>query len=33
MVIWSRREGLSYQVGLQFEDSPDALNDILNALS
>jgi PilZ domain-containing protein len=33
IVIWSRREGLSYQVGLQFEDSPDALNDILNALS
>ena len=32
-VIWSRREGLSYQVGLQFDESPDALNDLLNAVA
>ena len=31
IVIWSRREGLSYQVGVQFDDSTEALNDILNA--
>jgi hypothetical protein len=31
-VIWSRLEGLSYQVGIQFTEPPDGLDDILNAL-
>lgn len=29
-VIWSRREGLSFQVGIHFEDAPDSLEQILN---
>ena len=31
--IWGRLEGLSYQVGVHFEDSPSGLLDILAALS
>jgi len=31
-VIWSRLEGLSYQVGIQFSEPPDDLDDILTAL-
>jgi len=31
--IWGRLEGLSYQVGVHFEDSPAGLLDILAALS
>jgi hypothetical protein len=31
--IWGRLEGLSYQVGVHFEDSPTGLLDILAALS
>ncbi len=33
MVMWSRLEGLSYQAGLHFETAPDALLDVLGALS
>jgi len=29
-VIWSRREGLSFQSGIHFQDSPDVLEQILN---
>lgn len=32
-VMWSRLEGLSYQAGLHFESAPDALLDVLGALS
>lgn len=32
-VIWSRREGLSFQVGIHFQDAPDALEQILNAVA
>lgn len=32
-VMWSRREGLSYQAGIQFSQSPNGLQDILTALS
>jgi hypothetical protein len=32
-VIWSRREGLSFQVGIHFEDAPDALERILNTVA
>jgi hypothetical protein len=32
-VIWSRREGLSFQAGIHFQDSPDALEQILNAVA
>ncbi|HEY7412696.1 MAG TPA: PilZ domain-containing protein [Vicinamibacteria bacterium] len=31
-VIWSRREGLSYQAGVLFSTVPDALNEILGSL-
>jgi hypothetical protein len=31
--IWARLEGLSYQVGVHFEDSPMGLLEILGALS
>ena len=31
-VIWSRLEGLSYQVGIQFSEPPDELDEILTAL-
>jgi len=31
--IWARLEGLSYQVGVHFEDSPIGLLEILGALS
>ena len=31
--IWARLEGLSYQVGVHFEDSPPGLPDVLAALS
>ena len=31
--IWGRLEGLSYQVGVHFEDSPPGLLDVLAALS
>ncbi len=30
--IWARLDGLSYQVGVHFEDPPDGLLDILAAL-
>jgi len=32
-IMWSRREGLSFQVGIQFVESPTALQDILTALA
>lgn len=32
-VMWSRLEGLSYQAGLHFDAVPDALLDVLGALS
>jgi len=32
-VIWSRFEGLSYQVGVQFQEMPDGLNEIMIALA
>lgn len=31
-VMWSRREGLSHQVGIHFGDAPDALEQILNSI-
>jgi hypothetical protein len=31
--IWARLEGLSYQVGVHFEDSPEGLASVLAALS
>jgi hypothetical protein len=31
-VIWSRLEGLSYQVGIQFSEPPDGLDDVITAL-
>ena len=31
--IWARLEGLSFQVGVHFEDSPMGLLEILGALS
>jgi hypothetical protein len=31
--MWGRLEGLSYQVGVHFEDPPDALAEVLAALS
>ncbi len=31
--IWARLEGLSYQVGVHFEASPEGLVDILSMLS
>jgi hypothetical protein len=31
--IWARLEGLSFQVGVHFEDSPTALAEILSVLS
>jgi hypothetical protein len=33
MVIWSRREGLSYQAGVQFSIEPDGLHEILQTLA
>jgi len=33
LVMWSRLEGLSYQAGLHFDGVPDALLDVLGALS
>jgi hypothetical protein len=32
-VIWSRVEGISHQVGLVFDESPAALQDVLSALA
>jgi hypothetical protein len=32
-VMWSRREGLSFQSGIQFLEAPNGLQDILTALS
>lgn len=32
-LIWSRLEGLSFQVGLHFDSAPPGLQDILDALS
>jgi hypothetical protein len=32
-VIWSRVEGISHQVGLVFDESPPALDDVLAALA
>jgi PilZ domain-containing protein len=32
-VIWSRREGLSYQAGIHFGDVPMGLDDILEELA
>jgi hypothetical protein len=32
-VMWSRREGLSYQAGIQFLQAPNSLQDILTALA
>lgn len=32
-VIWSRREGLSFQVGIHFQDAPDSLEQILNTVA
>ena len=32
-VIWTRTEGLSYQVGLRFADAPDALGELVHAVS
>jgi hypothetical protein len=31
--IWGRLEGLSFQVGVHFEDSPSGLLEVLSALS
>jgi hypothetical protein len=31
-VIWTRREGLSYQVGIQFPREPDGLVEILREI-
>ena len=31
-VVWSRLEGLSYQVGILFGATPETLNDIFSAL-
>jgi hypothetical protein len=31
-VMWSRLEGLSYQVGIHFVKPPDGLDDILSAI-
>jgi PilZ domain len=31
-VIWSRVEGISHQIGLVFEESPAALQEVLSAL-
>lgn len=32
-VIWSRREGLSFQAGIHFQDAPDSLERILNTVA
>lgn len=32
-VMWSRREGLSFQSGIHFQDTPDELELILNAVA
>lgn len=32
-VIWCRREGLSHQAGIHFTESPDSLEEILNAVA
>jgi hypothetical protein len=32
-VIWCRREGLSYQAGIHFQDAPDSLEQILNTVA
>lgn len=32
-VIWSRREGLSYQVGIHFSDAPATLEQILTTVA
>ncbi len=32
-VIWSRREGLSHQVGIQFSEEPAGLHAVLEALT
>jgi len=31
--IWARLEGLSFQVGVHFEDSPSRIYEVLSALS
>jgi PilZ domain-containing protein len=33
VVSWSRLEGLSYQVGIQFIAAPQALQDLMNSLA
>jgi hypothetical protein len=33
LVIWSRREGLSYQVGIHFDEAPASLEQILNTVA
>jgi hypothetical protein len=33
LVIWSRREGLSHQAGIHFNDAPDQLEHILNTVA
>jgi hypothetical protein len=32
-VMWSRREGLSFQSGIHFENPPDQLEQILNTVA
>lgn len=32
-VIWSRREGLSYQAGIHFSETPDSLDRILSTVA
>jgi hypothetical protein len=32
-VIWSRREGLSFQAGIHFQNPPDQLEQILNVVA
>ena len=29
-IIWSRREGLSFQIGIHFDEVPEALSEILS---
>jgi PilZ domain len=32
-VMWCRREGLSFQAGIHFQNAPDQLEQILNAVA
>jgi hypothetical protein len=32
-VIWTRTEGLSYQIGLRFAEAPDALGELIRAVT